>query len=413
MHYLHSSVLGAAVAELNSVGLKTKRFVYAGGRKIAEEAGGNFTWSHAEPVTGSRGDSTTAGVFIPKAEFNADGVNVGFYEPETNGFDSPDPIASWGNLGLGSNCSIGNPNCVTCYIQGIEHGCGQVRRLMERGIAAQCPNNDCGPRWNPHRDGLGRGGWETLYLLPSGFSYEPIGSSRQPSGRPPVLRQPGPRAPGAGSGNRDPYGNGKNEGGLPQSLATTIWVPIGGLDRMQMWLEEALKYRDCREAMQKILAQIGADTEFAPSTTDIQDLFNAVRNQTGGGGIFVDVNSERLNDVLPERARGGKRVPGGGGLSSFYYTDPGNWRTRQRWSVVFLKGAYSNSQPRAFKQLPYDYVVNVIHEITHNAPNDSSEAGLTYLEEEMDAAGRTLGSTGFDQYVKEHCIPQRYWIPQK
>ncbi|MEK6283937.1 MAG: hypothetical protein AABN95_26600, partial [Acidobacteriota bacterium] len=198
---------------------------------------------------------------------------------------------------------------------------------------------------------------------------------------------------------------------LPQEPATTIWVPIGGLDRMQMWLEEALKYRNCRQALQKLLAQIGSDTNFAPSHTDILDLFNALRNQTGGGGIFVDVNSQRLNDVLPERARGGEPVPGGGGLSSFYYTDPGNWRTRQRWSVVFLKGVSSDRPER--ERLPYEYVVALIHEITHNAPNDSSGAGLTYTEKQLDAAGRTLGSRGFDQYVREHCIPQRYWIPQK
>src|SRR5262249_3044636 len=63
------------------------------------------------------------------------------------------------------------------------------------------------------------------------------------------------------------------------------WAPIGGLDRMQMWLEEALKYRDCREALQKVLAQIGSDTKFAPSHTDILDVFNTLRGQTGGGGV--------------------------------------------------------------------------------------------------------------------------------
>lgn len=44
---------------------------------------------------------------------------------------------------------------------------------------------------------------------------------------------------------------------------------------MQMWLEEALKYKDCREAMQKLLSQIGSDTNFAPSHTDIQLFMRA------------------------------------------------------------------------------------------------------------------------------------------
>ena len=43
-------------------------------------------------------------------------------------------------------------------------------------------------------------------------------------------------------------------------------APIGGLDKMKSQLEKALNYSDCREAMQKLLAQIGSDTKFAPST---------------------------------------------------------------------------------------------------------------------------------------------------
>ncbi|MDQ1638475.1 MAG: hypothetical protein QOF62_1814 [Pyrinomonadaceae bacterium] len=154
VYYLYSSVLGLAVAELNNTGLKTKRYVYAGAQKIAEESyAGTLTWSHAEPVTGSRGDSTSGGFYIPKAEFNADGINVGFSAPESTGFDSPDPIARWGNVGLGSSCSVGNLNCVTCYLDQFEHDCGQVSWLMSIGLAAQCPNNDCGPRRVRGRDG--------------------------------------------------------------------------------------------------------------------------------------------------------------------------------------------------------------------------------------------------------------------
>ena len=52
--------------------------VYASSRKLAEETGGSVTWSHQEPLTGSRGDRTSNGTYIPLAEFNADGVNVGF-----------------------------------------------------------------------------------------------------------------------------------------------------------------------------------------------------------------------------------------------------------------------------------------------------------------------------------------------
>jgi len=130
---LRSSVLGLAVAELNGTGQKTKRYVYAGRRKLAEESGGNLSWSHQEPVTGSRGDSGTTGYYTPKAEFNADGINVGLYPPESGGFDIPEAIVHWFNVGLGSSCSVGNPNCTTCFLDGFEHDCGHVTQLAEAG----------------------------------------------------------------------------------------------------------------------------------------------------------------------------------------------------------------------------------------------------------------------------------------
>mgnify|MGYP003288918218 CR=1 FL=1 len=88
---------------------------------------------------------------------------------------------------------------------------------------------------------------------------------------------------------------------------------------------------------------------------------------------------------------------------------PLDWRTRQRTSIVFLRGAYSDSQPLAFQRIPYFYVLTLIHELTHNAPNDDGPQGIYYEHEDMDGAARKLGSTDFDQYVREHCIPRRFW----
>lgn len=114
---------------------------------------------------------------------------------------------------------------------------------------------------------------------------------------------------------------------------------------------------------------------------------------------------DKVREVIPQEKQ---QVAGGGGLSNYYYTDPGNWRTRQRYSVVFLR--YINTaNPFSVKQTPYMYVLSLIHELTHNAPNDSSAAGRTYTDGEMDTAARNLGSTDFDQYVREHCIPRRFW----
>jgi len=185
-------------------------------------------------------------------------------------------------------------------------------------------------------------------------------------------------------------------------------APIGGLDKMKSQLEKALNYSDCREAMQKLLAQIGVEAKFAPSHTDIMDLFNALRNQTGGGGIFVDLTPEQLQAHFAGRDLG-EREAGGGGEANLFYTDPSNWKTRQRWSAVYIKGGFSDRP--APTALPYLYLLTLIHELTHNAPNDDSPYGKVYQHREMDTAAKKLGIPrgGFDQYVKEHCIPKQYW----
>src|SRR5437588_9083276 len=169
-YYLNSTVLGGlTVAELNSSGQRTKRYLYAGARKLAEEVNGSVTWSHEEPISGSRGDSTSSGAYVPKAEFNADGVDVGLQAPEA---PEPDSNRDWPMLtfGTGAHCSAGNPNCVTCSMDGFEQDCAQVAQLMDVGTAAQCLNNDCGPRningrlspmtTDPRTGRLGYGHWE-------------------------------------------------------------------------------------------------------------------------------------------------------------------------------------------------------------------------------------------------------------
>jgi hypothetical protein len=69
-------------------------------------------------------------------------------------------------------------------VDGIEQNCDSVGSEA----AAQCPDNDCGPRFNPNRDGKGRAGWETLYLTYAGFSYQPLGPSTRASLAKPTLK---------------------------------------------------------------------------------------------------------------------------------------------------------------------------------------------------------------------------------
>jgi len=186
---------------------------------------------------------------------------------------------------------------------------------------------------------------------------------------------------------------------------TTVWVPIGGVDKARELLTKTLGYGNCKSAIQQLFSQIADGTGFAARHTDVLDLFDAMTAQTGGGGILVDLLPSQLNDHLPAAGRVAQQPPGGGGLSSFFYSSG----HRERWSAVWLMGAYSDSQRSAFDRIPFSYAVTLIHELAHNAPNDGSRLGRMYEHDEMDAAAVKLGSTSFDQYVKEHCIPQRYW----
>ena len=94
-YYLNSSVLGLAVSKLIPNGQRQESYVYAGGKKIGTASPWQAVWTHEDPVTGSHGISITQGYYGADAEFNADGVNVGFAEPtspapEDHGFKYPE-----------------------------------------------------------------------------------------------------------------------------------------------------------------------------------------------------------------------------------------------------------------------------------------------------------------------------------
>jgi hypothetical protein len=130
-------------------GQKIKSHVYAGSRKLATVLIDNtVNWAHQEPVTGSRGDSTAGGDYVARSEFNADGIDVGFAEPEETGFESSEPLEPSGALGLGTSCSSANPNCLTCYIHGFEWDCGKVISLAAAGALQIEVQNRLGQKKN-------------------------------------------------------------------------------------------------------------------------------------------------------------------------------------------------------------------------------------------------------------------------
>lgn len=142
-YYLRSSVLGGqVVAEINGTGGMQKQNVYAGGEVLATQTtGGQVTWRHDNAVTGSRGYSLANGHFSREMEADPTGVDVGLY----------DPFIMWndgGNLEPERPMLLGGMNEPTgrCTLDGMAIECDQAMRMLDHGSAAQCPNNDCGPR---------------------------------------------------------------------------------------------------------------------------------------------------------------------------------------------------------------------------------------------------------------------------
>ena len=136
-YMLYSTPLGGKLfANLGSSGSISARKVYAGNRELATETFGSVTWSHKDPVTNSRAGSYSTGAFFREAEFNADGIDVGLAPPEPPEPEMPDSGGSdpgYAMLGWGSGCSISNPNCTTCILDGFETDCGHVMQLSRAG----------------------------------------------------------------------------------------------------------------------------------------------------------------------------------------------------------------------------------------------------------------------------------------
>jgi hypothetical protein len=211
-YYLRSTVLGGRViSQYQGYGGQAEwdeTYVYAGGVRIGilSKIGGgsarNF-WRAIDPLTGDEVNTTDNGVLSTQATFDPQGVDVGLSDP----FPPPgqgdgecieyDP--SYVPSGPFAANLIPETNSAKCIVDGIEQDCQSVGAEA----AAQCPNNDCGPRFNPNRDGRGRGGWEFLYLTAEGFSYQPLG----PSTRSSVMKPPILALRGSNSNSSNPVGD--------------------------------------------------------------------------------------------------------------------------------------------------------------------------------------------------------------
>ena len=138
-YYLRSSVLeGRIIAELNSSGQKHKGYVFARGEVLASQEFGAVTWQHADPLTGSAGQSIQNGTFTSTAELDPSGINIGATNPFVNPPEfSPEPFLP---MLTGDEGSCGsNPNCVRCSFHGSEIPCSIAGNMMGSGFASVDP----------------------------------------------------------------------------------------------------------------------------------------------------------------------------------------------------------------------------------------------------------------------------------
>jgi YD repeat-containing protein len=296
-YYLHSTVLGGrVVTEIGgmgqSLGQKQKGYVFAGSEVLATHENNNVLWQHDNPITASQGYSTIQGVYIPKAEYDPIGIDVGFDDPYQNLLVDPTPPENRPGLLVGFSIPDGR-----CQLDGMAIDCGWAMQLLDSGAAVQCPNNDCGPRvmnsYNANGQFLGTVLSQPFQafadgysgFLPPGATYQGNGSWIIPSSRPstpPSLKPAAPAPGGVSAGNRNPYGGiGTDEGPTGdvtgQLGATPQYVPISQEDikAFAQRVEKMVTEQKCKDFLNQLLAEVAKETNAkAKTTADILPTFN-------------------------------------------------------------------------------------------------------------------------------------------
>jgi hypothetical protein len=199
--YVRSSALGGQVIiEMDEQGNKLSTYVYAGGGVLARQIKGvapytndYVSFEHRDPSNASLRTTYTDGNILTQEEYDPVGADANL-GPTLISEPPPDEGGGGSLLDYGEG---GMPSFLrTTYIlDGMAVDADFALQALNSGAAAQCPNNDCGPRWN------GRG--YSLWNPSTGWSA--IGPQ---GGQPPTLQSHSARPAGVGPGNRNPFGVG-------------------------------------------------------------------------------------------------------------------------------------------------------------------------------------------------------------
>jgi YD repeat-containing protein len=144
-YYLRSSALGGQViAQLDGQGVIKGSYVFARGTMLAQVGQGEtgvslVSWEHPNPVTGDVIDTGPTGNWSAATHLDSQGVDVGESDP----FPSGNENLIFPEDGAGKIAPIGNAGGRSrCILDGLETECS----FISNEAAAQCQNNDCGPR---------------------------------------------------------------------------------------------------------------------------------------------------------------------------------------------------------------------------------------------------------------------------
>lgn len=158
---------------------------------IAARVAGIFSlWVHVDPRTNSARETNSAGAAASRTEFDPLGNDVPLTDPLPPEM-TPD-YEYTGNYGNKGNPYDGPSGCT---LDGQPVPCSLSAGLINRGAAAGCPNNNCGPRFNGSE-------WEFLSLTDEGMGYGGLNRYAHAQRRTPPTLKRGKSRPRSVGGTR-------------------------------------------------------------------------------------------------------------------------------------------------------------------------------------------------------------------
>ncbi len=389
---LRSTVLGGkTISEYDATGTWSTTHVFAGGERIGQVVATGppaGIWHNFDPVTRDLLSTLSNGNSWARTTLDPGGANVGDSDPfPADGSADPDGLVAESQGGKNSQGILGaDGGRSDCVLDGIEVDCSFIRGET----SVQCPDNDCGPRWNPdakNKDGS-RGAFEHFYAFVNGFAG--------------YMTQYGHYKYGSGAAFfNHPFEEEKTsmlEQSVDQRAKKIPFVRLPLLNHKKL-LQDTLAYSDCDQFMSQLISETAGLSEGKndPVSTDIITLYGTVNRQARGG---FRLNHE--GDLYGYGFRGLEKleqIAAGGGASW------GNWGASNVTIWINEQKKAENASAREIARTPFEYAQRSLEELVHVAGKNR-----TYTESEINSAANALEpGLNFIQAIKKHCIPRQMW----